>query len=593
MQLKNREEMNSDYLWNLSDIYKTRTDFEEASEKAKLAIGNIEKIRGTLSLSVQSLKTAYDTVYDAAQKTELVYIYAFLQKSGNNGDPVYQDMYSKAMNLYVSLQTATSFFDPELLSIEETKLKEYLVSPILEKYHHTLEDTVRRKPHTLDEKSEKMLAGLADIANSPENIFEMLQSVDMSFPKTTDDNGDEKELTHGNFSVFRESRKQSVRKESFEKYFGEFKRYINTFSASYSASVKFNNYFASEKNYGSALEKALFSSNVPLSVYDSLVKAVNDNLPTMERYLKLRKSALGLEEINMYDLYCPMVKNVEYHITYEEAKKLVKEATKPLGAEYGKLLDMAFENKWIDVYENRGKTTGAYSCGVYGIHPYVLLNFSDSFDDIFTLAHELGHAMHSYLSSKAQDYANSDYKILVAEVASTVNEVLMTKYLLSKETDKSKRAYIINHFLEGFRTTVFRQTLFAQFEKEVHVMCQNGESLTAESLSAVYRKLNETYYKGAIINELQDIEWARIPHFYNAFYVYQYATGFCSAVAIAENILETGNADNYLNFLKTGGSDYPIEELKIAGVDLTKPETFEKALKMFDDSLKELSNIIG
>ena len=357
--------------------------------------------------------------------------------------------------------------------------------------------------------------------------------------------------------------------------------------------MKNDNFYTQVRGYASSCERALFSNNAPVSVYDQLVEAIHSGLPIMRRYLDLRRRVLGLDELNMYDLYCPMIKEVDMVVPYEDAKELVKKATLPLGEEYQKLLDRAFSERWIDVYENKGKTTGAYSCGVHGVHPYVLLNYTDTLDDAFTLAHELGHAMHSWFSSQAQDFANHNYRIMVAEVASTVNEVLLTRYLLSVETDPSRRAYILNHFLEGFRTTVFRQTLFAEFERQAHDLQMNGTPLTAEVLNGVYRKLNELYYNGAVVNELQDIEWARIPHFYNAFYVYQYATGFCSAVTIAKKILEENGAENYLRFLSTGGSDYPLEELKIAGVDLTKPDTVANALKVFDETLTELEELLA
>ena len=437
-----------------------------------------------------------------------------------------------------------------------------------------------------------MLAQLSDAAQTPDNSFTMLESVDMTFPAITDEAGNEVTLTHGNFGVYRESTDQRVRRESFEKYFGEFKRYINTFAAMYAGSVKFDTFFASVRGHKSACEAALFSNNVPISVYDSLVEAIHSRLGTMRQYLELRKRVLGLDALNMYDLYNPMLESVEFKVTYEESKALVKEALKPLGEEYGKLLDKAYAEHWMDVYENKGKTTGAFSCGVHGVHPYVLLNFTDTLDDAFTMAHELGHAMHSYKSSETQDYANHDYRILVAEVASTVNEVLLTKHLLKTETDKKRRAYILNHFLEGFRTTVFRQTLFAEFERKAHEMEQAGEPLTAQSLNKVYRDLNELYYEGAVVNDLMEIEWARIPHFYNAFYVYQYATGFSSAVAIANRILTTGDPSDYLRFLTLGGSDYPLAELKVAGVDLTKPDAVLSALDVFQASLDELEALL-
>jgi oligoendopeptidase F len=448
------------------------------------------------------------------------------------------------------------------------------------------------RPYIKSAEIEQMLAMMSDMAGTASNCFTMLESVDMTFPAIKDENGEEVTLTHGNFGVFRESSDQRVRQESFEKYFGEFNKYINTFSAMYAGSVKKDNYFAKVRGYESACEQALYGNNVPLSVYNKLIEAIHAGLPTMRRYLELRRRVLGLDELNMYDLYCPMVKEADMTVTFEEAKDMVKKALLPLGEEYQKLLDRAYTERWIDVYENKGKTTGAYSCGVFGVHPYVLLNYTDTLDDAFTLAHELGHAMHSYFSDTTRDFANHDYKILVAEVASTVNEVLLTRYLLSKETDPAKRAYLLNHYLEGFRTTVFRQTLFAEFELLAHNMDMEGTPLTAETLNDCYRKLNELYYEGAVVNDLQKIEWARIPHFYNSFYVYQYATGFCSAVSIAKKILEENGAENYLRFLTTGGSDYPLEELKITGVDLTKPDTVAAAMEEFDSALSELEKLL-
>ena len=357
----------------------------------------------------------------------------------------------------------------------------------------------------------------------------------------------------------------------------------------YAGNIKMDNYFTRVRGYYSTCERALFADNVPVSVYDKLIEAIHQGLPTMRRYLELRRRVLGLKELNMYDLYCPIIKNVEMTVTFDEAKELVRKATLPLGEEYQKLLDRAFGERWIDVYENKGKTTGAYSCGVFGVHPYVLLNYTDTLDDAFTLAHELGHAMHSYFSDTHQDFPNHDYRIMVAEVASTVNEVLLTRYLLATETDPTRRAYVLNHFLEGFRTTVFRQTLFAEFEREAHDLQMNGTPLTAETLNGIYHRMNALYYDGAVINELQDIEWARIPHFYRSFYVYKYATGIISAVSIAERIYNEGKpaVDDYFKFLSSGGSDSPVELLKLAGVDLTKKDAFNSAMQSFKAALEE------
>lgn len=593
MALQTRAEAKKEFTWNFSDIFADDAAWEAAYKKAAEEVEKIPALAGTLGKSVAGMKAAMDLITEVSRQVEVLYIYSMLRMNVDNGDPTYQAMNGRATNLLVRLSTVAAFVGPEILSIDEKKLAEMMADPALKTYRHALEDTDRMRKYTLDRHSEEMLAMLSDAAGGTSDAFKMLESVDMTFPEIKDGNGETVTLTHGNFGVFRESGDARVRKESFEAYFGEFKRYINTFAAMYAGSVKMDNYYTRVRGYDSSCERALFADNVSVSVYDSLVEAVHAGLPTMRRYLELRRRVLGLKELNMYDLYCPIVADVDMKIPYADAQKLVKEATKPLGEEYGKLLDRAFSERWIDVYENKGKTTGAYSCGVYGVHPYVLLNYSDKLDDAFTLAHELGHSMHSWFSDTTQDFANHDYRIMVAEVASTVNEVLLSKYLLKTETDPKKRAYILNHFLEGFRTTVFRQTLFAEFERQAHDAEMNGTPLTAETLNGIYRKLNELYYEGAVINELQDIEWARIPHFYNAFYVYKYATGFSSAVAIADRILNHNGAADYLRFLSTGGSDYPLEELKIAGVDLTKPDAVAGALKEFDNALTELENLLG
>ena len=592
MECKARNEMDAAYQWDLTPIFPDKAAWEKAYGEAEQAVGRIGTLAGTLGASPESMKAGLDTIYETLQAVERVYLYASLLKNSDNGDAEYQKMEGMATNLYVAMSTACAFVDPEILAMSEERLQEFMDDPQLSGYRHILEDTNRARAHTLDEKGERLLAMLSDAAGTPDNCFTMLESVDMEFPVIHDEKGEEVQLTHGNYALFRVSPDQRVRKESFEAYHGTFKKYINTIAALYAGSVKLDTYYTNAWNYSSACERALFGSNVPLSVYDSLVEAVHNGLPIMRQYLELRKKVLGLEELNMYDLYCPMVDDIDLHLTFEEAKELVFKATELLGEEYHKLLERAFEEHWIDVYENKGKTTGAFSCGVYGVHPYVLMNFAGSLEDAFTLAHELGHSMHSYFSDHAQDYANHDYRILVAEVASTVNEVLLTKYLLKEEKDPKRRAYILNHFLEGFRTTVYRQTLFAEFERKAHEMYQKGEPLTADTLSKLYRGLNDLYYEGAVNNELQDVEWARIPHFYTAFYVYQYATGFCSAVAIADHILSTGDASDYLKFLTTGGSMYPIDELKIAGVDLTKPETVESALQVFQENLDELEKLL-
>ena len=592
MSLKPRNEADDRYTWDLSHIFKTRDDFEKAYAEAEASILQLDGLRGKMTADSETLKRSLDTIYEIGEKAELVYLYAFLQKESDNSDPEYQAMAGRATNLIVAFSSAVSFMNPEILSAGREKLEGFLADPILAGYRHILHDIARAEEHTLDEKGERMLAMLGDAAEIPSDTFGMLESVDMTFPDVTDAAGEKKALTHGNFIVYMTDPDRRVRREAYEKYFGEFAKYINTFAALYSGAVKLDTYFADVRGFDSALEASLFSSAVPVSVYDSLIDAIHSALGDMKKYTDLRRRVMGLESIDMYDLYCPMVEGVRDSYTFEEACELVKGAVAPLGEEYVSLVERAISEKWIDVYENVGKTTGAFSCGVHGVHPYILLNYTGTIDDVFTLAHELGHAMHSYFSSREQDFANHNYTIFAAEVASTVNEVLLTKYLLRTETDTVRRAYILNHFLEGFRTTVFRQTLFAEFEKLAHEAHKSGTPLTAESLNSIYRELNLLYYSGVDVGDTHSIEWARIPHFYRAYYVYQYATGFCSAVAIAQHVLDTGDASDYLEFLKTGGSDYPIEELKITGVDLTSPEPVKRAMRVFADTVDELAELI-
>lgn len=589
--MKARNELDPKFMWDFSHMFETKEAWEKAYAECEAEIAKLSALSGTLT-SAENLKAGLDAVYGVSKKMELVYLYAMLHQSSDNGNPEYQAMQGRAVNLIVSMNTAIAFLEPEILECDEATIRSYLEQPELAVYRQTVGEILRGRAHMLPKEQEMMLAMLSDVRGNARNIFEMLESVDMTFPPMIDENGNEAPLTHGNFGVWRESADARVRHEAFAKYFGEFKKYINTFAATYAASVKTDTFFSGVRKFATPCEAALFGSNVPVAVYDSLIEAVHDGLGTMKKYLKIRKEALGLEKLSTYDLYCPIVSDIDMKVEYEQAKELVKKATAPLGEGYAALLDRAYSENWIDVYENKGKTTGAFSCGVFGVHPYVLLNYTDTLDDAFTLAHELGHAMHSYYSSEAQDYVNHDYKIMVAEVASTVNEVLLTKYLLSVETDKKRRAYILNNFLESFRTTIFRQTLFAEFERIAHDMYQSGTPLTAQTLSEAYQKLNELYYEGAEVGELHKFEWALIPHFYNAFYVYQYATGFSSAVAIANHIYETGDASDYLAFLKTGGSDYPLEELKIAGVDLTKPDTVKNAMKVFADCLDEFEQLL-
>ncbi len=591
--MQDRTTVDPKYTWDFTHIYTDPAMLDEDLAACGTYAETLAGFRGRLAESSDTLADAMDAFTHAMETLEKASCYAFLQYSVDGGNTDAQVMMGKTQTAGIGLMTAAAFLEPEILEIPEDTLESYLQNPRLTTHRHYFHDVVRGKAHTLDAKGEEILSKVAKITGTANDVYTMFTDVELEIPHITDENGNDAELTQGNFGVYRESPCRRVREDAFNTMFGTYRKYNNTFAALYAGNVKKDNMSAEIRGYAGACEEALFGGNVPVAVYDSLIEAVHAALPSMQKYLKLRKKALGLEEIDVYDLYCPMVADVEYPMPYEDGKALVKKALAPLGEEYGKLLDRAFGENWIDVYETPGKHSGAYSMGVYGVHPYVLLNYTDSLDDAFTLAHELGHAMHSHFSDTTQDFPNHDYRILVAEVASTVNEVLLTKYLLSTETDPNRKAYILNHFLEGFRTTVFRQTLFAEFERIAHEKEQAGEPLTAEGLNGIYLDLEKLYYSEAGMQDNIAVEWSYIPHFYRAFYVYQYATGFCSAVAIASRILETGDASGYLHFLTTGGSDYPLEELKIAGIDLTSPTVVADALAVFDKTIDQLADVLG
>ncbi len=587
-----RSEMDPRFQWDFTHIYPNKAHWEAAMTEAEKAVEALSALPGTLGQSKDALKKGLEQLANASQKVEIPYIYAMLHRAADGSEPAYQEMEARGMSLAVKANAATSFLDPEILAIPKEQLDAWMAQEDMAVYRHMVEDISRGRAHTLSADKEKMLAMLGEAADTPSSAYEMLTNVNMVFPKIHNEAGEEVQLTSGNFGVYRESRSRAVREEAFRAMFGTYRKYGDTFAALYGGQIKFDTFFANVRGYGSSIEAYLDGGNVPVSVYDSLIEAVHESLPAMKEYLALRKKALKLDKLDIFDLYVPMVEDVDYPVPFENVKELVKNATKPLGEEYQQLLDRAFAENWMDVYENQGKRGGAFSCGVYGVHPYVLLNYTDTLDDAFTVAHELGHSMHSFFSSRAQEFVNHSYRIMVAEVASTVNEVLMTMYLLKTETDKKRRAYILNHFLEGFRTTLFRQTLFAEFERKAHELHAAGTPLTSQTLNKIYHDLVALYYEGAEIDEEIDTEWSFIPHFYTPFYVYQYATGFSSAVAIARHILETGDASEYLRFLSTGGSDYPLNELKIAGIDLTKPDTVKSALEVFANTVKEFEALL-
>ncbi|HCL00923.1 MAG TPA: oligoendopeptidase F, partial [Lachnoclostridium phytofermentans] len=464
----------------------------------------------------------------------------------------------------------------------------------LELYRRHIESQRRMKPHVLSDAEERLLAAAGEMASAPGNINSTLNDADIVFPEITDEDGDKVRVTHGNFIPFMQSKDRRVRKEAFDSLYGVYEQFKNTSASILHAQVKQLQFFAKAKKYNTAIEAALDVTEVPVSVYHSLIEAVNKNLPYLHRYMEIRKKALGVEELHMYDLYTPIIEEADSKVSFEEAKKTIIEALRPMGEDYIRILEDGFNNRWIDVYENEGKRSGAYSSGA-SVHPYVLMNYADTLDSMFTLAHEMGHALHSYFSNHTQPTIYSDYVIFVAEVASTCNENLLMQYLLKNTTDKKKRAYLINHLLENYRTTLFRQTMFAEFELMINTKAEQGETLTADMLCEMYRELNEKYYgKDVVVDDKIAIEWARIPHFYYNYYVFQYATGYSAAVALSNRILTEGESavKDYLKFLSGGRSADPISLLKIAGIDMSTSKPVEDALKKLGDLLDELESLI-
>lgn len=587
-----RQEQDPKLQWRLSDLYENTAAWERALQEAQAQIAAIEAYRGRLGESADTLLAVLRSRSAAERQLVQAYTYAHLHKDTDNGNATYQGMTDRAMQAMVAAQAALSFIEPEILEIAPETLRAWAQEPRFQNFRFYLEDLDRQRAHLLSAAEERILAMAEDPLGGADNAFTMLSDVDLDFGTVVDAQGQEVKLTHSTYGLLLESPDRRVRRDAFRNLYKAYRSVKNTIAATYAASVKADVFRARVRGYAGSLEAALDGNNVPVAVYEQLIEAVHEKLPALQKYLALRKRQLKLDQLEMYDLYTPIVPECSMPMSYEEAKALVKEALKPLGERYGRLLDEAYENHWIDVYESAGKTSGAFSWGVYGVHPFVLLNHQDNVDHAFTLAHELGHAMHSYYSNEKQPYETADYRIMVAEVASTVNETLMMQYLLGHETNPVKRAYLINQQLESYRTTCFRQTMFAEFELKAHRMAENGEPLTVESLSRVYRELNELYYAGVVVDDDIASEWMRIPHFYNAFYVYQYATGICTATALARDILEHGGAPRYLDFLSSGGSDYPIRLLQNAGVDLTDKASIASALEVFEQGVDELEQLL-
>lgn len=595
--LPKRSDVPAEYKWRLEDIYESDADWEKDVQKSKQLADQIAALKGTLGQSGKQLLQAL-TLQDELLKTlDQVYVYARMRRDEDNANSKYQGLTDRATGLSTQVYGAISYIQPEILAISNEELEKWIKEETgLAHYRILLEEIMRFKPHTLSTEEEALLANMSELASSPSKIYGMLNNADMKFPMIKDENGEEVELTKGRYTQFMESKDRRVRKEAFEALYETYGKFRNTIAASLTSAIKGDVFYARTRKYPSALYAALFADNVDLSVYDNLIATVREHLPLMHRYIALRKKLLGVDELHMYDLYVPIVPEVEMNIPYDQAVSTIKEALHPLGEEYGRILEEGFSNGWIDVHENEGKTSGAYSWGAYTTHPFVLMNYQDNVNNMFTLAHEMGHALHSYHSNHAQPYTYADYKIFVAEVASTLNEALLMNHLLETTTDKKQRMYLINYYLEQFRGTVFRQTMFAEFEKVVHAKEEQEEPLTADSLSEIYRELNVAYHgPDMVVDKEVDLEWARIPHFYRNFYVYKYATGFSAATSLSKQILEEGQpaVDRYLQFLKGGSSDYPLNLLKTAGVDMTSAAPIAEALSVFKGLLEEMEQLVG
>ena len=595
-ELLKREDVRVEDTWNVTDIYATEADWEAALTKAEALTAEIEAMEGKCCASAENLLFVLDKLAEGHQILSLAYNYAQRLFDQDQKNTKHQAMSAKVGALHAKCAAKTAFIDPEILDTPDEVIENYFKElPALELYRKYIAEINRLKPHRLSAEMEKLVALTSEMSDVAADTYSIFNNADLTFPEIEDENGEKVRITHGRFVSLLESADRRVRKDDFEQFYATYEKFLNTLASLYNGQVKQQIFYAKARKYDTTLERAVDSNNVSPSVYKNLVDTINANLDKMHRYVKLRKKCLGVDELHMYDIYTPMIPDMAKNIPFEEAKETILKALAPLGEDYVAKVREGFENRWIDVYENQGKRSGAYSAGAYGVHPYVLLNYNGTLDNMFTLAHEMGHAMHSYYSNANQPFIYSRYKIFVAEVASTCNEILLMEYLLKNTTDKKERAYLLNHYLDSFKGTVFRQTQFAEFEMRTNAMVEAGESLTAENLCALYLELNQKYYGPDMISDKEiSYEWARIPHFYYNFYVYQYATGFTSAVAIAHSILKEGApaVERYKKFLSGGCSDAPVELLKIAGVNLETPAPIQSALDVMGEIIDEMETLV-
>ena len=596
MNNKERQNIDDKFKWNLDSLYKSEDIWEQDFNKSKEITKKLMEFKGKIAESADNLFEVLKLSDEIGRIIENLYTYAKMSLDEDTKVSKYQALSDRAESLSVDIGAKTSFIMPEIMDMGSEKVHEYIEhKDELKLYTQALNELLRQEAHTLSEKEETIIAQMGELSSSPENIFSMLNNADIVFPKINNEDGEEIEITHGNFIPLMESRNRDVRRDAFKALYSTYSSYRNTFAMALNSEVKKNIFYSKVRKYDSALESALDANNISTDVYENLIDVVNENLPLMHKYIDIRKKVLNLDELHMYDLYTPMIDEVDMKVDYEQAKAIMLEGLKPLGEDYLDIVKNGLDSNWIDVYENKGKQSGAYSWGTYDSNPYILLNYHETLDNVFTLSHEMGHSMHSYYTHNNQPYVYGNYSIFLAEIASTTNESLLMDSLLKNATKKQDKLYLLNHYLEQFRGTIFRQTMFAEFERDIHKEVESGGTLTADRLSEMYRDLNQKYYgKSIIIDEEVDIEWARIPHFYYNFYVFQYATGFSAAVDFSRRILnkDDDTLEKYKTYLKSGSSDYPLEILKNAGIDMTTKEPVENSLKLFKELLEEMESLI-
>ena len=589
-------ELNDKMTWDLSAMYKDLAAWEADFNKIRPAAEKFLSYKGHLAESPAVLREAIEVSDEFDRLASRVYVYCHLKSDENTADNKNRARQEKVEALLASLAETDAWFDPEIMSIPDDIMEKFLASPELAFYKRSLLELLREKPHTLTEPEERLLGTLGDVLGSSDKDFEMLNDADMDFGSVKDENGKSAKLTHGSYRKFLESPDREVRKRAFKKMFSSYRKLRNTFAATLDGTVKRHVVSSRIRHYGSALEAALSGDNVPAEVYRNLIATVHDNLGAFYDYMKLRKEVMGLDKLDMFDMYNPLLPNCRKEYSFAQAVELVKAALKPLGEDYAKNLELAFTQRWVDVPERKGKRSGAYSSGCYDSYPYLLLNYNNTLNDVFTLAHELGHSMHSFYSNKTQEYHYADYSIFVAEVASTTNELLLFNHLLETTRDKDFRAFLLGHLLDEIRGTIYRQTMFAEFELLMHELSESGEPLSADLLCEKYEELNALYYGPHVKpDKLISMEWARIPHFYYNFYVYKYATGMSAAIQLAENLRsgDPAKREAYFGFLKAGDSKDVLDIMKDAGVDLSTPAPIEAALKFFGKTVNDLRNELG